>query len=173
MNIKKILIGAAGAALMLGSAMPAFAKVERVPGSWDLTAPNPIVFMCGGGEYDHTLNNVAVDLETGDFSGTGTYDPDNSYTWNINGNISGDDITFTLVYTGTGAGYTLHGVGVIAPDGSISGTVDNNCQTFSMPAGTATRFTGNHGQWVMSQEDKQEAAQSRIGMPVQSQGHTD
>jgi len=30
----------------------------------------------------------------------------------------------------------------------------------------------NHGQYVSSQEDKQEAAQSRIGMPEQSKGHT-
>lgn len=29
----------------------------------------------------------------------------------------------------------------------------------------------NHGQYVSSQEDKQEAAQSRIGMPEQSKGH--
>lgn len=30
----------------------------------------------------------------------------------------------------------------------------------------------NHGQYVRSQENKREAAQSRIGMPVQSKGHT-
>lgn len=30
----------------------------------------------------------------------------------------------------------------------------------------------NHGQYVKSQEDKREAAHSRIGMPVQSKGHT-
>lgn len=35
-----------------------------------------------------------------------------------------------------------------------------------------TREYKNHGQFVSSQENKQEAAQSRIGMPVQSKGHT-
>ena len=32
--------------------------------------------------------------------------------------------------------------------------------------------TNNHGQYVRSQENKREVAQSRIGMPIQSKGHT-
>src|SRR5579872_7228802 len=132
--IKKFLIGIASAVFMLGaSIVPAFATVP-----WSLTAPKPIVFSCGGTDYPHTLQSVLEDTSTGNFSGTGSYDTDTSYTWNINGNITGSSITFTILYTGTNAGYTLHGTGTIAGDGSINGTVNNNCQTFSMGPGSAT-----------------------------------
>jgi len=170
--MKKIAILTASAVLLM-SVVPVLAKVERVPGPWELVAPSGINFGCGGGTYSHTLNTVSNnDPLEGMFTGTGTYNPNTSYTWNINGDISGDDIAFTLVYTGINAGYTLHGEGTIGSDGSINGTTDGNCQTFSMNAGSAVRFEGNHGQWVKMSEDKQEAAQSRIGMPVQSKGHT-
>lgn len=158
--------------LLATTALPLFAKIDRVSGPWELTAPNAIVFGCGGGTYDHTLDAVTNDLSDGSFEGEGTYDPNSSYTWDITGDISGDDILFTLVYTGIGAGYTLNGVGMIDTDGSIGGTTDGNCQTFSMGAGSAVRFEGNHGQWVKMSEDKNEAAQSKAGMPEQSKGHT-
>lgn len=111
-------------------------------------------------------------------SGTGHYNPVPAYTWNMTGNVTGENVTFQIVYTGIGAGSVYNLVGVVnTADGSISGTVDSNCQFFAMPAGTATRtmsqFTGNHGQYVRSQEDKQEAAQSRVGMPVKSKGHAE
>ncbi|MCL4439132.1 MAG: hypothetical protein M1609_00640 [Firmicutes bacterium] len=162
---------AAGAALLL-TVTPALAKVDRVPGPWKLKAPQEITFVCGGSNYVHTLGIVS-NLPDGNFTGTGYYNPDRTYTWKMTGNISGDNINFQIVYTGTGAGTVYNGFGTIASDGSISGTVDNNCQTFTMGVGSAVvSFTGNHGQYVSSVEDKQEAAQSRIGMPVQSEGHT-
>jgi len=147
------------------------AKVNRVADLWEITAPSSIVFVCGGSTYNHTLDAVTNDSSDGTFEGEGTYDSNNSYTWDITGDINGDDITFTLVYTGVGSGYTLNGIGMIAADGSISGTVDGNCQTFSMEEGTAVQFEGNHGQWVRMSENKREAAQLRIGMPAQSKGH--
>jgi len=118
------------------SVVPAYATTP----TWNLNAPRAISFVCSGTSYDHTLNTVSENSTTGDFTGTGFYNPDPvNYPWNITGNVSGSALTFTIVYGGTGnPGYTLHGVGTIALDGSISGTVDNNCQTFSMPAGTAT-----------------------------------
>lgn len=169
---KLAILGALGALLLM--AVPAMAKVDRVQ-DWDLTASTPIAFGCGGGTYNHTLNAVTNDPSDGSFVGNGTYDPNILYTWGINGDISENDITFTLVYTGINAGYTLNGIGVIAADGSISGTTDGNCQTFSMPAGAATpipTYYKNHGQYVKSQPDKKAAAHSRIGMPAQSKGHT-
>ncbi|PJC54886.1 MAG: hypothetical protein CO028_00055 [Candidatus Levybacteria bacterium CG_4_9_14_0_2_um_filter_35_21] len=95
----------------------------------------------------------------------------------MTGNITGNAITFTIAYTGVSAGSTYNQVGTINPtDGSISGASSGNCQSFTMPAGSASRtsnqFTGNHGQYVSSQADKQDAAQSRVGMPDQSNGHT-
>lgn len=154
--------------------IPAFAKVERVAGSWVINTPKAIVFSCGGTNYPHTLNTVSQNLSTGSFTGTGTYDTNNAYIWNIVGNTKANGITFTIVYTGTNAGYTLNGVGTISPNGSISGNITSgDCQSFSMSAGTATQTQfKNHGQYVKSMENKQEAAQSRVGMPVKSNGHT-
>jgi len=151
------------------------AKVDRVPGGfgqWEFTAPKTITFTCGGSWY-HTLLTVS-NLANGNFEGTGVWNGSASYTWDINGNINGDDITFHLVYNGGNPGYTLNGIGTIASDGSISGRTDGNCTAFAMGAGSATHELityKNHGQYVKSQENKQEAAQSRIGMPVQSKGH--
>lgn len=105
---------------------------------WDLSVPSPMVFGCGGGSYDHTLNKVDVNLWTGYFTGEGTYNSNSNYTWDITGNITESDITFALVYTGINLGYTLNGIGTISEDGSIIGTVDNNCQTFNMNVGTAS-----------------------------------
>ena len=179
--IKKFLVGSfAGTLILAAFAVSVFAKVDRVPGPaeygpWMLNADSSIVFTCGVGQYSHTLDTV-INNPDGSFTGTGSYD-NGPHTWNISGNVNGDSLTFTIVYTGANAGYTLNSLdGVIDPDGSISGTVNNNCQTYITEEGFASReesqFTGNHGQWVSSQENKQEAAQSRIGMPVQSKGHT-
>ena len=108
--------------------------------AWKLN-PSSITFTCGGTAYPHSLNTVTENQATGDFTGTGNYVTDPSYTWDTTGNVSGSNIAFQVVYTGSNAGYTLNGVGTIASDGSVSGTVDNNCESFAMPAGTATHFT--------------------------------
>lgn len=110
---------------------------------WELIAPSQITFTCGGLDYQHTLDNVSNN--SGNFSGTGHYNVDNTYTWNIGGNISNNNITFQIVYTGSNAGYTLNGTGSIANDGSINGTVDNNCSTFTLPAGSATQTEVGQG----------------------------
>jgi hypothetical protein len=181
MNIKKLAVGISAGALMFSAiVIPAFAKVETVPGPvvygpWTVNAPSTIDFVCGGGHYVHTLATVN-DLGGGNINGTGYYNPDHSYTWNMTGNVNINALNMQIVYTGTAAGSVYNLAGVIAPDGSVSGTSDSNCQTFTMPAESASRtssqFTGNHGQYVSSQDNKQEAAQSRVGMPVQSNGHT-
>lgn len=168
--MKKLQVFVVIAALLILGSPIASAKVARVSGPWTLNAPSTITFMCGAGSYSHTLLTVSQDAD-GDFTGTGHYNPNNGYTWDVEGDIAGDAISFTIVYTGINAGYTLNGAGTIGSDGSITGTVDGNCQSFSMSAETADRFMGNHGQYVRSQADKQTAAQSRVGMPIQSKGH--
>lgn len=130
--MKKILILALVAGFALSGPI-ASADFELNPGDWQIKGSHPLVFTCGGSDYSHTLDNG--------FPGTGHYDANPAYTWNITGDIVDDSITFTLVYTGINAGYTLNGVGTINPDGSVTGTVDNNCQTFAMPANTATMVT--------------------------------
>lgn len=175
--MKKISIGiATGVAMVAAVVLPlavASAAVSTVPGPWTLNAPAGLVFACGSGSYAHTLETVSQNAD-GSFSGTGQYDANAAYTWDITGDVSGDTMTFTLIYTGSNAGYKLEGSGTIASDGSISGAITyGNCQSFSMPADSASQsFTGNHGQYVSSQTDKLTAAQSRIGMPTQSEGHT-
>ena len=106
-------------------------------GSWSVLGEHQVSFTCGGGQYNHTMVVSAEDLSTGNFSGTGYYNLNHSYTWNLTGNVNGNNVTFTVVYTGANAGYTLHATGTINQDGSVSGTTDGNCQTFVMGAGTA------------------------------------
>jgi hypothetical protein len=114
-----------------------------------------------------------MDSTTGNFSGTGTYLDASGYYETITGNINGTQITFTIVYTPSSInpGYTLSVAGTINPDGSMSGTINGTSDTWSAPAGSLMMYK-NHGQYVILQENKKEAAQSRIGMPVQSNGHT-
>lgn len=167
--MKKIFTISLFALMFFALAGVASAKVERVAGSWELDAPSGIDFVCGGGTYSHTLDSI--DNDAGKFDGNGTWNNNDSYTWDIDGIIDGATIEFTIVYTGSNDGYTLNGVGTIDEDGSIIGTTNGNCQTFSMGEGSAVMFTGNHGQYVRSQEDKHGAAHSRIGMPAHSKGH--
>ncbi len=148
--------------------VPAFAKVERVPGDWTFSDPLLVTYNIGAGTYPHSYNIASYDPATGDFSGTGTYLNAPGYSETITGDINGDIITFTILYTGANPGYTLSMTGTIADNGSLSGTIDGSSNTWSAPEQSLTRFIGNHGQYVKAQEDKQEAAHSLVGMPVQS-----
>lgn len=185
MNIKRILVGSAASAVMLGSMVGfAAANVDRVPGPveyepWNLTGSYDIDFTCTtgcGGVYPHTMDVSSSDLNTGDFEATG-YNAPLTVTWVAdNGNVAGSDISFTINYDSSS--YFVDVTGVIAEDGSMSGTAGNASQTFDWKttAGTVDReeitFTGNHGEWVSSSDDKKEAAQERVGMPTKSKGHT-
>ena len=166
----------AGSAMLALSALPAFAKVERVAGPWDLSGTWVINYHCTSGcsgDYPHTYN-LTGDPDTGSFSGTGFYNPNPAVTEDVNGTVVGSDVNYQSVYNNVNPGYTVDATGTIADDGSMSGTATGPGQAFTWESlsGNATRFDGNHGQYVKSQENKQEAAQSRIGMPVQSKGHT-
>lgn len=162
----------------LALTVPAEAAVSRVPGPWDLTGSYVIDLTCisgCSGVYTHTMNVTSMNLMTGNFSGTGYYNSDTSYTWTISGTIVGSMASSTIVYTGTNAGHKLTMTGAIASNGMMSGSAISSAgQTFKWQtvSGAAKRFTGNHGQYIKSQQDKKLAAQSRIGMPCQSKGHT-
>ena len=101
--------------------------------TWQATAPAQIAFMCDG-VYNHTINTINQ-APDGTLTGTGTWDADHSYTWNLTGAVSGDTVAFSVTYTGAVPGL-YHLSGTIAPDGSVSGNVDSNCQKFTMPAGS-------------------------------------
>ena len=136
----KTFFAATGLALLFGGtgmSLALFGTANAASTTWQLNTPSTLTFICGGSPYAHTLNTVTEDQSTGNFTGTGSYNADTSYKWDATGNITNNNINISILYTGTSAGSVYNLVGTIAPDGSISGTSDSNCQTFSMPAGTA------------------------------------
>lgn len=109
---------------------------SAAPPKWDMTGTYTIQYFLGGGEYDHTdtITVTSFGDPTESFSGTGYYNPDHSYTETISGTLTGDDLAFTVVYTGTNAGYTVNAVGTVANDGSLSGTATGPGQNFTWTA---------------------------------------
>lgn len=107
---------------------------------WNIDGTHMLTF---ASTYVHTMNVTTVTPVSPDatlFSGTGAYNPDPSYTWTVKGAVHRNAISFSILYTGTNAGYQVSGHGLIAPDGSVSGTAhDSNGVTlpFTMPAGSA------------------------------------
>ena len=135
--------------MMLG--LFAFASPALAATNWTLLAPNSVVFSCGGGGYPHTLLTISQDVD-GNLTGTGWYNLNQAYTWDLTGNITGDNISFTITYTALAAGSVYNSSGVIGADGSISGTTDSNCQSFSMLPASATN--DDDGDDVLNGEDK-------------------
>ncbi len=114
---------------------------------WNISGTHSLVF---AGTYAHTMTVTTVTPRSTSatrFSGTGTYNADPSYTWTVSGTVRWNTVSFSILYTGTNAGYRVRGHGLIAPDGSVSGTaVDSNRQTlpFTMPAGSAFQVLSYH-----------------------------
>lgn len=112
-------------------------------GVWNVGGTYPLVVTLGG-TYTHTMTVdtvTPISPTSTRFSGTGYYNPDPSYTWTVQGMVSGSNITFDILYTGTFAGYTFDAVGTIAADGSMSGTATDSLLqsplTWATPAGSA------------------------------------
>lgn len=176
--MKEIIVSGILIVSLLVFVIPVSAKVDRVSdgyGPWNVTGDWVLTFVYGG-NWNHDIH-ITTQNPDGTFNGTGGYPAGGPYsiTETISGTVSDNNITIHSVYAGSV--YTYDAVGTIAADGSMSGTLTTNASqsgSWSAPAGSATREVityKNHGQYVSSQEDKQEAAQSRIGMPVQSMGH--
>jgi hypothetical protein len=112
---------------------------------WNIGGKHQLVFTVGSSTYAHTMyvtSITPVSTTATSFSGTGTYNPDPAnYTWTVSGTVSYNRVSFTITYTGKAdPGYSLTATGVIARDGSVSGTAtDSNKLTlpFTMPAGSA------------------------------------
>lgn len=99
------------------------AKAWSTSEKWNFEGNWELMFVLGG-NYDHQMTITSQDMYTGAFSGTGFSHTDGS-TWDIQGTskVNGDTITLDLIYTGKNPGYTVHAVGNIGADGSItSGT---------------------------------------------------
>ena len=121
---------------LIFSVIPARADVADIT-IWNMKGTYGIDLTCTAGcsgVYSHTMNITSSDDNTGNFSGTGFYNTDHSYTWNITGNVNGNlnSLTFDVIYTGSNPGYTLHGTGQINSDGTLSGTAtSNSAQSFN------------------------------------------
>jgi hypothetical protein len=97
------------------------------------------------GTYTHTMIIDTFDKSTGVFTGHGYYNADNSYTWTVTG-TSKD--TFTLVYMGSNAGYTVTCVsGACTGPGQAFtlGVVDTGSAVWSHPIDILGTGTANGG----------------------------
>ena len=179
MNTKKILAGLSAFALMLSvMVVPVFAKVETVPGGWDVSGVWVFDYHYNDGVNLHDMTLIQdVDGNLTGYGGAFAGDLPYDYPWTITGGlVNGDAIDFTADYDALPCSFTV--TGTIAPNGTMIGEWTDDCfgnreGTWATTEGKATRFEGNHGQYVNSQENKQDAAQSRVGMPVQSNGHVE
>ena len=110
---------------------------------WNIGNANTLTFTAGSSIYPHTMTVATVtplSTHATTFSGTGFYNTDKTVTWTINGTVKWNAVSFTIVYTGTGAPYQVRGYGWIKPDGSVFGMArDSNGLklSFTMPKGSA------------------------------------
>ena len=153
------------------------AKVKSVPGPWDLSGSHTLTLTCTlncTGDHPHTMNVTSMNLVTGEFSGNGYINENPSITWQVNGTVTDSSLTFTIIYDGPNPWPSGSATGVIDSSGGLSGEATSTIgHVFSwVITPGAIRFEGDHGQWVSFQENKQEAAELRVGMPDQSKGHT-
>jgi hypothetical protein len=90
----------------------------------NLVGTHKLAFTCTSGcsgVWRHTMTVASID-QNGNFSGTGYYDADRGYTWNVKGQLLGDTVNFKKVYTGKNLGYTSTNSGKISSNGAMAGT---------------------------------------------------
>lgn len=106
---------------------------------WSLVGNWTLNFIYGGSPYIHNMT-VTLQQLGGSFQGTGYYVPDPSYTWTVTGTVTGSNVSFHILYTGTNAGYYVDAVGNIDATGNMNGTWSNPSQsgTWSNSFGSAT-----------------------------------
>ena len=121
---------------------------------WDLTGTYTIAFTCTsgcGGTYPHSMTVTLMDLGSGNFSGTGHYIPLPSITWTVTGNVVGSNVTFDIDYDGSS--YAVHAIGIIAPDGSMSGTATGPGQVFTWSIGPGAADNDSDDDRVLNGDD--------------------
>ena len=124
----KFITGAALAAVM---AVPVSAAFAAAP-LWDATGAYQVAFNYLGSDYGHDMN--LTQDNAGALTGNGGSPIGaNTYTWVItSGSVSGNTIDFYANYTATADAVTpqttMHVTGVIANDGTMTGTWSDNYQ---------------------------------------------
>jgi len=128
--MKKLLI-ISGLVLSFAFATSASAALP----DWNLTGSYTIAYTCVsgcGGTYNHTMTITVMNMNNGVFSGTGFYNADHSYTWNVTGTVSGANLAFAVDYTGSNPSYAVNATGTIDSFGMLSGTaISNTGQSFT------------------------------------------
>ena len=99
-------------------------------GGWNITGTWSLTLNAGVTPYVHSMTVNSFNPATGAFSGTGFWTADPAYTWNVTGTVSGNTISYHVVYTGINAGYSFNATGAIVPDGlSMGGAWDGGTWT--------------------------------------------
>jgi hypothetical protein len=114
-------------------------------GVWSLPKASPVEIDFGlGGNYPHHMTVASIQptgLGSFTFTAHGSYDPDQSYTWDATGSVSDTALSLHLVYTGSNAGYSVDASGTIAGDGSVSGSATSSAgQNLTMAMGPGSLF---------------------------------
>jgi hypothetical protein len=100
---------------------------------WNMEGGHLVDTVCRIGcarTYVFTMNIPQVDFKTGNFSGTGWFYPNPSYVWNVSGNVKGDHIAMTILYTRPGVPDVYKFEGTIDKNGVITGTETGLGQEF-------------------------------------------
>lgn len=102
---------------------------------WNPVGAYNVAFTCTSGcsgVYEHSMSVATFNDETGALTGSGNYNPDPSYTWDLTGSLTGSNVALHLLYTGSNAGYFADLTGAVALDGTMSGTATSSTgQTFT------------------------------------------
>ncbi|RJR29630.1 hypothetical protein C4564_02060 [Candidatus Microgenomates bacterium] len=129
-NVEKIghtiAAGATGAAMLAMTALPTFAK--NAPAGWDLTGAY-VLELASTSNYEtltHSMVVTKMELLNGKFNGEGYLTEDQGITWELEGYVDQNNVFFDIVYTGDHEGRTIEFEGVIASDGSMSGSANSS-----------------------------------------------
>lgn len=100
----------------------------------DLSSKQNLTFTCTsgcGGVHPHTVTMTTPD-SFGNFTGSGYYNPNTAYTWDISGNTAGISFSAYIDYTGLNPSYFVNLTGTVDGSGNVSGTaVSSSAQTFT------------------------------------------
>lgn len=109
--------------------------VSAATPNWNLKGTYIIDFTCTAGcsgDYYHTMTINVMNMTNGAFSGTGVWNNDASYTWNVTGTVDGSNVTFAIDYTGSNPSYAANATGTIDSNGMLSGSATSNAgQSFN------------------------------------------
>lgn len=142
-KVKKIFLGAATAAMVLGNMVIPAAAVAP----WNVTGDYEITFFLDGDVSNTPYIHHAELAQTGStVTGDGGYPATggDTYHWNVTtGSQTGNSLNLTVDYDLGAIGTTMNMTGTIAPDGTVTGTWSDNfggsrTGTWSITKGVST-----------------------------------